>query len=264
MRKPSTTAPAALALSSSLRDTRSCRGVGLRALANKLGIRPAVLSSWELGVRVAPEDAVARILGCLQVTGPDYERIFEYARHARDTSFVDQADLHLGRITWTYEELSDRIAEWSPHAVPELLQTEAYSEKQIANGLLRPERADLELFHRQVRRQTLRDDSSRRYGFLIGEAVIRELLKSDLGTDQLDRLRHFSNLSHVTVKVVPASVTSHGSIGAFTLFENRKAPLAVVLKHHHSTTYLTDAVPLEHYQDTAKALTRHALELDRR
>jgi transcriptional regulator with XRE-family HTH domain len=255
MPKPIIRPPATVAVSGSLRDARKRRGIGLRRLAEKIGVHPATLSAWELGIKVAPETAVAWILGYLRVESAEYDRVMALAPHADDANLVDQSDPQLGHLLWTYEQLSGRVVEWAPSCIPELLQTRAYAERVLDKAVIQDERRDMDLLSRQVRQQAL-NDGIRRYVFLIGDQTLHDL--DDLYDDQIDHLRAASQLEHVTVRIVPSTETALRSIGAFTLFEDRSGPIAVVLRHHHCNTYVTDRTMLSRYHGTAKALLRRA------
>ena len=246
--------PATIAVSSSLRDARARRGIGLRRLAYKIGVYPATLSAWELGTKVAPETAVAWILGFLQVKPTEYERVMALAPHAGDANLVDQTDPQLGHLLWTYEQLSSRVVEWAPSCIPDLLQTRAYAERVLDKAVVRDDRRDMELLNRRVRQQAL-SDGYRRYMFLIGEQALH-----NLDTQQIENLRAAAQPPHVTVRIVPSAEAALRSVGAFTLFEDRSDPIAVVLRHHHCNAYLTDRKLLSHYHDTAKTLLRRAFD----
>ena len=116
---------------------------------------------------------------------------------------------------------------------------------------MQDDRRDMDLLSRQVRQQAL-SDGSRRYVFLIGDQALHGL--DDLHNEQIEHLRAAAQLKHVTVRIVPSTETALKSIGAFTLFEDRSDPIAVVLRHHHCNTYLTDRTMLGRYHETARAL----------
>ncbi|MEV4049671.1 Scr1 family TA system antitoxin-like transcriptional regulator [Amycolatopsis sp. NPDC049688] len=253
MPKPIIRPPATVAVSSSLRDARKRRGIGLRRLAEKIGVHPAVLSAWELGNRVAPETAVAWILGYLRVEPAEYDRVMALARHAGDANLVDQSDPQLGHLLWTYEQLSSRVVEWAPSCIPELLQTRAYAERAVDKAVMQDDRRDMDLLSRQVRQQAL-NDGNRRYVFVIADQALHGM--DDLNSEQIEHLRAVAQLKHVTVRLLPSTQTALKSFGAFTLFEDRTDPIAVVLRHHHCNTYLTDRKVLSRYHDTSKTLLR--------
>ncbi|SEF24755.1 hypothetical protein SAMN05421837_102850 [Amycolatopsis pretoriensis] len=249
--------PATIAISSSLRDARVRRGLGLRRLAHKIGVYPATLSAWELGTKVAPETAVAWILGSLQVESTEYERVMALAPHAGDANLVDHSDPQLGHLLWTYEQLASRVVEWAPLCIPDLLQTRAYAERVLDKAVVPDDRRDMELLNRRVRQQAL-SDGNRRYVFLIGDQALHSL--EDLDTQQIEHLRAAAQSPHVTIRIVPSAEAALRSVGAFTLFEDRSEPIAVVLRHHHCNAYLTDRKLLSRYHDTAKSLLRRAFD----
>ncbi|SFW87156.1 Scr1 family TA system antitoxin-like transcriptional regulator [Amycolatopsis australiensis] len=255
MPKPIIRPPATVAVSSSLRDARKRRGIGLRRLAEKIGVHPATLSAWELGIKVAPETAVAWILGYLRVESAEYERVMALAPDAGAANLVDQSDPQLGHLLWTYEQLSSRVVEWAPSCIPDLLQTRAYAERVLDKAVVQDDRRDMDLLSRQVRQQAL-NDGSRRYVFLVGDQALHGL--DDLRNEQVEHLRAAAQLKHVTVRIVPSTETALKSIGAFTLFENRSDPIAVVLRHQHCNTYLTDRTMLSRYHETVRTLLRRA------
>ncbi|GLY38410.1 transcriptional regulator [Amycolatopsis sp. NBRC 101858] len=255
MPKPIIRPPATVAVSSSLRDARKRRGIGLRRLAEKIGVHPATLSAWELGIKVAPATAVAWILGYLRVESAEYDRVMALASHAGDVNLVDQSDPQLGHLLWTYEQLSSRVVEWAPSCIPELLQIRAYAERILDKAVVQDDRRDIDLLGRQVRRQAL-DGGDRRYVFLIADQALHGM--DDLHNEQIEHIRAAAQLKHVTVRTVPSTETALTSIGAFTLFEDRSDPFAVVLRHHHCNTYLTDRTTLSRYNDTARTLLRRA------
>jgi transcriptional regulator with XRE-family HTH domain len=257
MPKPTIRPPATVAVSSSLREARKRRGIGLRRLAEKIGVHPATLSAWELGIKVAPATAVAWILGYLRVESAEYDRVMALAPRAGDANLVDSSDAQLGHLLWTYEQLSSRVVEWAPSGIPELLQTRAYAERVFDKAVVEDGRRDMEQLSRQVRRQAL-DRGDRRYLFLIGDQALHGM--DDLHNEQIEHLHAAVQLQHVTVRIVPSTETALKSIGAFTLFEDRSDLIAVALNHHHCNTYLTDRKILSRYHDTARALLRRAFE----
>ncbi|UOZ05692.1 Scr1 family TA system antitoxin-like transcriptional regulator [Amycolatopsis sp. WQ 127309] len=255
MPKPIIRPPATVAVSSSLRDARKRRGIGLRRLADKIGVHPATLSAWELGIKVAPVTSVAWILGYLRVESAEYDRVMALAPHAGDANLVDQSDPQLGHLLWTYEQISSRVVEWAPSCIPELLQTRAYAERVLDKAVMPDDRRDMDLLSRQVRQQAL-NDGSRHHVFLITEQALHGM--DDLHKEQIGHLRVVAQLKHVTVRFMLSTETALKSIGAFTLFEDRSDPIAVLLRHHHCNTYLTDRTMLSRYHGTARALLRRA------
>jgi hypothetical protein len=127
----------------------------------------------------------------------------------------------------------------------------------LDKAVMQDDRRDMELLSRQVRQQAM-TDGNRHYVFLIADQVLHDV--DDLHNEQIEHLRAVAQLKHVAVRIVPSTETAARSVGAFTLFEDRSDPIAVVLRHHHCNTYLTDRTMLSRYHDTARALLRRAFD----
>ncbi|MFJ9778959.1 Scr1 family TA system antitoxin-like transcriptional regulator [Amycolatopsis sp. NPDC101161] len=209
-----------------------------------MNVHPANLSNWELGAAGPRPASVARVLGFLGVKGREYEQIMALAEHVGDANWVDQSASPFIDLLSAYERLSSRIVEWAPFRLPDLIRTPTSDSSEDA--LPRTERSDQELFHREVRRQVM-NDGGRRYVFMVGDQAMRSAGHEPFADSQR---------AHVDIRVLPTS--SLGTPGPFTVFEAGNRPVAVALRHDHSTTYVTDKDLLGSYHRTAKALLRQA------
>jgi hypothetical protein len=207
-----------------------------------------------VGVQVPPATAVAWILGYLRVESAEYDRVMALAQHAGETKLVDESDAQLGHLLWTYEQLSSRVVEWAPSCIPDLFQTRAYAERVLDRAMVQDDSRDMDLLSRQVRRQAL-NEGTRRYAFLIGNQALH-----GLDDEQIEHLRTAVQLRYIIIRIVPSADAGLGSVGAFTLFEDRSDAIAVVLRHHHCNTYLTDRKLLSRYHDTTRTLLRRSLD----
>jgi transcriptional regulator with XRE-family HTH domain len=247
--------PAVLAASIGLRDARERRNIGLRELARMLGISAQNLSNAELGTRKPDATLVARVLGCLRVTGGEFDQIMDIAKQVDISNFVDQSASPLIDLLWTYEQLSSRVVEWAPFHLPDLLMPPPWPAVTGREPAVQSERHDQELLHRQCRRQTM-EQGGRRYVFLIGDQALRMICDEPDGAEhQIRLLCEAGRHKDVTVLVVPSGPRS---AAAFTLFEDGPEPFAVALRHSHCTTYGTDKSMVSRYHDTAKALLGRA------
>ncbi|MEV6827582.1 helix-turn-helix domain-containing protein [Amycolatopsis sp. NPDC051102] len=82
--------PAVIALGGGLREARNERGIGLRRLADMADIRPADLSSYELGQRAPQDTIVAHILGALRAPQQVREHLIDLARRSHDRDLIDR------------------------------------------------------------------------------------------------------------------------------------------------------------------------------
>ncbi|MGW5721944.1 Scr1 family TA system antitoxin-like transcriptional regulator [Amycolatopsis sp. NPDC003865] len=257
MSLPTIRRPAALIVSSSLRDVRERRKVGLRRLADKLSVSPARLSGWELGTHVPHSPDVAHILGFLGISGAEYEKFMKLAKHVHDDNLIAIEDMQTFSLMWTYEQMSHRVVEWAPFHLPDLLRLpqrfdrEPCAEEKAAFPELEP-------LERTVRQQAMLD-GPRRYLFLIGEEAVRTASNEADADEQIRRLRSAASLQHVVVRIVPATANELSPPYAFTLFEQRLTSMAVAFKNIHCTAYLTEKPLLDAYSSTAEALRRQAL-----
>ncbi|MEU8632738.1 Scr1 family TA system antitoxin-like transcriptional regulator [Amycolatopsis sp. NPDC048633] len=258
MSLPAIHRPAVLIVSASLREAREQRKVGLRQLARQLGMSPARLSGLELATHIAHPPDVAHILGFLGIGGAEHEQIMKLAKHAYDANFIAQHDTQAFSLMWTYEQLSDRIVEWAPSSLPELLRPQQHFERVLGGDEKMSGLGELEPLERSVRQQTMQD-GRRRYLFLIGEEAVRTASNEVDADERIQRLRSAAQLHHVSVRIVPTTATGLNPPPAFTLFEVGRAPVAATFKHVHCTAYITEKPLLDGYLGTSNALQRQAL-----
>ncbi|MFI5590125.1 Scr1 family TA system antitoxin-like transcriptional regulator [Amycolatopsis sp. NPDC051758] len=257
---PVITKPALLAVSTSLREARERQGLGVRELARQLGVSPSRVSNWELGTHEPKPTVAARLLGSLQVGGSEFDQILEISEHLSDRNFIDQSSSRLVNLLWAYEKLASRIVEWAPFAIPDLLQTPTCGDAVVDIPLTRSDRLEQERFHRQFRHETL-DEGTRQYVFMIGEQALDNLRNDpNAARQQIAHLRASEKLKHITIRVAPTTVRASRSMSPFTLFELGAGAFAVALRHNYCTSYLTDAVLVGGYSDTARALQRQGIK----
>jgi transcriptional regulator with XRE-family HTH domain len=258
MSLPTIHRPAVLIVSASLREARERRKIGLRRLAHQLGMSPARLSGLERATHIPYPADVAHILGFFGIGGAEYEQVMKAAKHVYDANFIAQYDAQTFSLKWTYEQVSYRIAEWAPSCLPDLLRPHQHFTHAPDTDDKWPCRGELEPLERSVRQQTMQE-GPRRYVFLIGEEAVRTA-SDEVGADeQIHRLRTMASLPHVSLRIVPTTAMRLNPPPAFTLFEDRRTPMAVTFNHVHCTAYITDKSLLDEYLVTAEALQGQAL-----
>ncbi len=254
--------PAVIALAGGLREARNERGIGLRRLADMIGIYPAVLSSFELGQRAPQDTIVAHILGVLRAPQDVREHLIDLARRSRDRDLIDRTGRAENYLHTAFEQRSARVTEWAPTLIPETLQTAEYARALRETGLLAPEAADAGCLLRTARQLALSNKPGALHTFLIGEAATRpDACTPNVLRDQFDQLRTWTRRPRIAVRFVPAADCPPGLVEPFTLYEHRAGALAVALRHHHGVAvYSTHQAALTTYEKAARALQRHARE----
>ncbi|PKW00235.1 transcriptional regulator with XRE-family HTH domain [Amycolatopsis echigonensis] len=110
--------PRVIILGTCLRAARLDAGFGVRELARRIDVNPALLSNWELGDRTPSAEEVASITGALGVVGDRKARIMQLARSVTPTVVVmgDQAmPDNLGTLL-DLEAAAHRVTMYSVHA----------------------------------------------------------------------------------------------------------------------------------------------------
>ncbi|WP_439381590.1 Scr1 family TA system antitoxin-like transcriptional regulator [Amycolatopsis lexingtonensis] len=256
MSLPTIRRPAALIVSSSLREVRERRKVGLRRLADKLSVSPARLSGWELGTHVPHPPQVAHILGFLGISGAEYERLMNLAKHVHDDNFIATGEMQAFSLMWTYEQMADRVVEWAPFRLPDLLRLPQHFNREPGTDE-KTACPELEPLERTVRQQAMLD-GHRRYLFLIGEEAVHAASNEADADEQIRHLRGVASQHHVSIQIVPTTASELNPQHAFTLFEHRRTSMAVAFKNIHCIAYLTEKSLLDNYSATARTLERQA------
>ncbi|MGW4525002.1 Scr1 family TA system antitoxin-like transcriptional regulator [Amycolatopsis sp. NPDC004378] len=251
MSKTASRLPALLALSASLRAARTRRGMGLRRLADQLGVQAQVLSLWETGKRSPTLEEVAHILGFLQVDASEYGRIMQLRRRLDHPNLFETSGADSFTLQQIFEEMAIRILEWAPHIIPEPLQTPDYTRAILQGRAIRPDDLDQELFERQVRQLDRRPHCPQ--VVLLGESAAQ----GDFGA-------HLNGAAashrHLSIKIVPASTCVAGVIEPFRIYETEDKVFTVALLHLHSTVFVTEPDAVKRYQSTFRELERDAVE----
>jgi len=262
--KPTSSSPAARTLAASLREEREARNVGLRRLADKLGVLPQVLSLWEKGQRLPSVEDVSAILALLGVTGEKRDRIRTLARHAREPNWLASSNSDLPfalTAVLNLESTATAITVWSPLIVPGLLQTPDYIRSIMDKSPVSTEQADKRLRIRLDRQRILTRREPVRYTALLGERALHENFGGPgVMSDQLDHLRETSARTNISVRIVPAGMGYHpGLIGPFEIYEFVDSPPITAVEHAHSTAFLHESEQTAGHRAVAKLLLGLAL-----
>ncbi|MFJ9778063.1 Scr1 family TA system antitoxin-like transcriptional regulator [Amycolatopsis sp. NPDC101161] len=262
--KPTSSGPAARTLAASLREEREARNVGLRALADELGILPQLLSAWEKGQRLPSVEDVSAILALLGIRGEQRDRIRTLARHAREPNWLasSNADIsHALTALLALESAASKITTWSPLLVPGLLQTPDYIRSIMEASSVPIEEADRRLRIRLKRQRVLKQRDPVLFRALIGEWALRENIGSPaIMSDQIDHLLEISQLRNVSVRIVRSGLGYHtGLLGPFEIYEFPGTPPITFVEHAHSSAFLHEETQTLAHQGVVKMLGEQAL-----
>lgn len=257
--KPTSSSPAARTLAASLREEREARKVGLRRLADKLGVLPQVLSLWEKGQRLPSVEDVSAILALLGVTGEKRDRIRTLARHAREPNWLASSSAVTALLT--FEGTASTITTWSPLLIPGLLQTPDYIRAIMDASPVKIEEADKRLHTRLQRQSILTRHEPVVLRALIGERALQEAVGGPaVMSDQIDHLLAVARRTNISVRILPAGDGYHsGLVGPFEIYEFADLPPITLAENVYSCAFLHESRQIVAYQQVAKMLSGRAL-----
>ncbi len=201
-----------------LRRARTAAGLTQEELAARISFSPALVAAIETGRRLPSADFSKQ---CDQLFNADGRFARMQVRTAEETApswFREWAGL---------EKEAVMLKSWEPLVVPGLLQSPDYAREilRVAPGISEDE-TELRLAERLGRQAILERDSPPMLFAIIDEGVLRR----DIGgpkvmRDQLARLLEASELTRVSVQVVPRAAGSHpGLTGPFVIAAFSTAP----------------------------------------
>ena len=236
-----------------IREHRIARGVSLRRLARWMEMSPGHLSSWEIGERRIPAVTLGWVLGLLEVPPVECHLLSRLHAESERTSYVERVDSNTVSLQRAYDRYTLHTFEWAPRVVPDLLQTFDYAHALPGARTTPPDEVDQEIFARQVRQVDRAPEH--RYTLLLGSPALaladipREILQA-----QLQELTNPVNRRRVHTRIVPAEATTAPAIEPFVIYETADKAFTVVLRHEHSTIYLSDPTTVKRYRSTFRAL----------
>lgn len=258
------TTPRARALAAALRSARENAGVGQRELARQLGMKHPQISYWERGQRLPKLEDVAGILACLGVVGAERGRILEIARNATEHNWLTAGTPGMSpglAGVLDCEKTARAITDWSLSVVPGLLQTSDYARAIMVAADLPSSEIEPRVMMRMARRDVLTRRTPAELTALVGEDALREVIGSDdITADQLRHLLTLSEMSTVTLRVVPARCGWHpGLCGPFVIYDFDDTPSIVHLEHYRSSAFLYEAPDVADYRVAAARVRELAL-----
>ncbi len=207
-----------------LRQLRQQRSLRLEEVAAHLGVAPSTLSRIETGQAPTRTSYLALMLNLYGIEDQAKRRLLtDMAREGQRKAWWAEFDELLPPGVDDYlrlEATASQVWSYSPHVVPDLLQTTDY-----AAAVIRASRPDLradevsKLVTFQISRQELMQRSSLRLHLIVDESTLcRPIASADVITGQLEHVLIVSARRSVTVQVMPLTAEPPMLSPPFTLF----------------------------------------------
>ncbi len=241
-----------------IREHRIARGMSLRQLSRLIDTNPSLLSSWETGERRIPAVPLGWVLGLLEVPSAECHLLSRLHAESERASYVECVDSGVISLQRAYDRYTLHTYEWAPRIVPDLLQTFDYAHALHGAHTTQPDEVDQEIFARRVR-QVDRDPQHRHTLLLGSTALTLEGIPPEVVQAQLQEISNPANRRRVDTRIVPAEAAIAPTIEPFVIYETAEKAFTVVLRHEHSTVYLSDLTTVRRYMSTFDALQRKAV-----
>ncbi|CAM00700.1 helix-turn-helix protein [Saccharopolyspora erythraea NRRL 2338] len=257
--------PRARALSAALREARISSGIGVRALARQLELSHVQISNWETGSRVPDVETVAMILAAIRVSPAERERILDIARNVREPNWLtvgmNGIPQQLAGVV-ECERAAKSIVEWTPMAIPGLLQTTEYTRAIKETGGLPQTDIELRVMLSASRREVVTRQDPVHFHALISAAALHEPIGRDgVMLEQLKHLVAMAGRPNIAIQIVPLRIGWHpGWAGPFVLYEFPDTSPVVHFEHHSSGAFIPAEHDVVEYQKAVEYLCGVAMD----
>ncbi|MDA5144151.1 helix-turn-helix transcriptional regulator [Streptomyces sp. AD681] len=254
-----------------LRKLREAAGLKATEAASLLGVNSVQISQIESGVAGVSEERLRRLaahyacadedliaaLGTM-ATGRTLGWWEEY-RGSLPHPFLDLSELeHHASFRWDVDFLH----------VPGLLQTADYARALFSyvNPQFSGEEIQRWVDHRMKRRTIVERSEPIPYEAVIHEAALRIKVVDDVGTKaQLSHILGLAESDHVTVRVIPFTVTGFAGAGSAMVYAGGPVPQldTVVRDTPHGTVFVDAEAQLSHFRTLFRRVEEVAFEPER-
>ncbi|MFJ3699089.1 Scr1 family TA system antitoxin-like transcriptional regulator [Streptomyces sp. NPDC090052] len=240
-----------------LRKLRTRAGWTQRELGDRIPIAHSRIAQFELGNETPPEDVNRKLDALLGADGD----LVDLWIHARRTPFPDWVQTFV-----TYEAKAIKMLKYMAHAVPGLLQTEAYARALLRISRPRDTDAQIEglVAARRERQAILGGGAPPLLWCILDESVIRRPVGGRPGMrKQLAHLLHMARTPHVVLQVLPFSQGEHPVMGgSLTLLSFDRGPDVAYTESSHSGELLEAPEEVAEYALAYDLLQAKALPPD--
>ncbi|MEU9334800.1 helix-turn-helix transcriptional regulator [Streptomyces sp. NPDC048290] len=241
-----------------LLDLRESAGLKREEAAKILRVAPATVRRMEMAEVSLKIPYLQLLLKAYGVPDDEADAFVQLAEEANKPGWWQRFhDILPGWFSMyvSLEGAARLIRSYDPHFIPGLLQTEGYARgvlKAGAVGQTRPDDIERHVALRMQRQNLLtREDAPRLWVVMDETALRRPVGSSDVMREQIDRLLEATELSNLTLQVIPFASGPHpGTYGPFVLFRFAMPELPDMVY----SEYLTGAVYLDARAEVATYL----------
>jgi transcriptional regulator with XRE-family HTH domain len=258
-------------LGAELRKLRDSKGLFLEDVERGTGIDSAKLSRLETAKSAAKLPDIVRLLDFYEFEGDGRELLLSLAKDGGQRGWWLAYRDRLSPFNWdlvTLEDGASRIMAYQPSLLHGLLQTSPYARVAIKATRLEdrgtPIESQIEI--RMARQAVLTKPNPPTFWGVIHESAL--MIRIDnvaVMRDQLDRLRHMSEMPNVEIQIMPANSAPHPGLGgAFTIlgFSEQHDLDVVHTESLLNSIYVEDRAEVELYAAAFQKITAEAMPLD--
>lgn len=255
-----------------LKQLRNQAGLSIEDVAARFEWSESKLYRIERAAHGVSVSDARLLLDVYGVTGRQHEEVLELVRDAKERGWWHSYGDALPEPFTAYvglEQDAASMSDYSSELVPGLLQTVDYA-RGVRRAYLHnddEETTERWLAVRTKRQARLTGTDPLTYWVVLNEAVLRRPVGGqDAMNAQLRHMIELSNLTNVTIQILPFTVGAHPAMdGSFTIvrFADQAAPAIVYSEHPTSSLYLERTSDTERYALIFDHVRARALDPDR-
>jgi Domain of unknown function (DUF5753)/Helix-turn-helix domain len=245
-----------LILGSQLRRLREQSGISCAEAGYSIRGSASKISRMETGRISFKERDVDDLLTLYGLSDPDERaQLMSLVAQTKQTGWWHRYNERMPKWFEDYvglEEAAARIQSWELQFIPGLLQTEEYARATFVHGHPRAaeETIDSMVDLRMRRQRILGGTHPPRLWMVIDESVLHRTLGSAaMLKKQVDRLLELTELSHISLQVIPFAKSGYVAEGAFSIlrFAETELPDIAYIEHLTGALYLERLDEIEVY-----------------
>jgi transcriptional regulator with XRE-family HTH domain len=247
-----------------LRKLRNDKGLTVDQVAERLLCSPSKVSRMETGQRGATLRDVRDLCNLYGVTGEaERDRLMTLAKEGKQPGWWQSYELPISTYVGLEAEAAS-IKDYDSAIIPGLMQTADYAHAMhdVVVPELAPDVIVKQVEARLRRQQRLTQPPRMKYHVILDEAALhRSIGGPSVMAAQLDRLVEVTNLSNVTLQVIPYSAGAHPALDStFNIIEvTGSVPTVVYVEGLVGRIYLDRPQDVDRYKQVFERLRAIAL-----